>query len=307
MNTHATAYIRTPEARFANLPDFAFEPQYVTLTGFPKMRMAYIDAPPLGVAKGKVALCLHGEPSWSFLYRKMIPVLQASGYRVIAPDLFGFGRSDKPIDPAWFQFSTHRQSLLEFVEQLDLREILLIVQDWGGLLGLTLPMELPVRYKQLLAMNTTLGTGDTGLPQGFKDWRSYMTTQSAFDCGKLFTRSCPHLSPAELAAYNAPFEDPGALAGVLRFPALVPEFVDSQGAHESRLARQFWRSEWQGQSFMAVGALDPVLGPTVMDALRQQIRACPEPMMIAGGGHFVQEWQSDDHPIVQTALASFGR
>jgi pimeloyl-ACP methyl ester carboxylesterase len=305
MNTYTTPYIRTAETRFSNLPDFAFEPQYVALPSFPAMRMAYIDAPAANVSNGKIALCLHGEPSWSFLYRKMIPVLQAAGYRVIAPDLFGFGRSDKPVDPTWFQFLTHRQSLLEFVETLGLREILLIVQDWGGILGLTLPVVAPERYKQLLVLNTTLGTGDSGLTQGFKDWRTYMAAQANFDCAKLFARACPHLTQAELAAYNAPFENPESLAGVLRFPGLVPEFIDSQGAHESRLARQFWSNDWHGKSFMAIGALDPVLGPAVMNELRQRIRGCPQAMVVANGGHFLQEWQSLDHPIIQTALASF--
>jgi pimeloyl-ACP methyl ester carboxylesterase len=156
-----------------------------------------------------------------------------------------------------------------------------------------------------LVLNTTLGTGDSGLTQGFKDWRTYMAAQANFDCAKLFARACPHLTQAELAAYNAPFENPESLAGVLRFPGLVPEFIDSQGAHESRLARQFWSNDWHGKSFMAIGALDPVLGPAVMNELRQRIRGCPQAMVVANGGHFLQEWQSLDHPIIQTALASF--
>jgi pimeloyl-ACP methyl ester carboxylesterase len=306
MPNYATECLRTHESRFANLPGFAFSPSYTeALPSFPEMRMAYIDAAPIGIANGKTALCLHGEPSWSFLYRKMIPPLQAAGYRVLAPDLFGFGRSDKPSKESWFTFDTHRTSLIEFVEHLDLSSVLLLVQDWGGLLGLTLPVHAPQRYEELLVMNTTLGTGDIQLSQGFKDWRAYMAAQSSFDCSKLFLRSCPHLTVQEIKAYNAPFENPASLAGVRRFPQLVPEFIDSPGAGISRAAREFWRHEWKGKSFMAVGAKDPVLGPVVMEGLRQQILGCPEPMLIAEGGHFLQEWQSAEQPIIQTALASW--
>ncbi len=298
--------VRTDESAFANIPDFLYKAIFIdTLPSFPALRMSYIDEPATSPPNGKVALCLHGEPSWSFLYRRMIPKLQAAGYRVIAPDLFGFGRSDKPIDEAWFQFDTHRASLLEFIEYLDLRNILLIVQDWGGLLGLTLPHHAPERYAQLLVMNTTLGTGDMQLSQGFKDWRAFMASQQNFDCSKLFSRSCPHLTIQETQAYSAPFPNLESLAGVRRFPQLVPEFIDSAGAATSRQARKFWQTQWQGQSFMAIGMKDPVLGPAVMQTLRKAISGCPEPMMIENGGHFLQEWQSEHNPIVENAVASW--
>jgi pimeloyl-ACP methyl ester carboxylesterase len=301
-----TQVIRTTESRFSGLPDFPYNPKYInTLPSFGSLRMAYIDEPPTTTSNGKVALCLHGEPSWSFLYRKMIPKLQAAGYRVIAPDLFGFGRSDKPTDEAWFTFETHRASLLEFIELHNLQSILLVVQDWGGLLGLTLPHLAPSRYSQLLVMNTTLGTGDVPLSQGFKDWRAFMATQSNFDCAKLFSRACPHLSAEEAQAYGAPFVNIASLAGVRKFPQLVPEFADSEGASISCDARQFWQTQWQGQSFMAIGMKDPVLGTTVMQSLRKNIRGCPEPMMIENGGHFLQEWQSEHNPIVENAVASW--
>jgi pimeloyl-ACP methyl ester carboxylesterase len=302
----AQQMIRTDESAFANLPNFPYSASYIEkLPSFPGLRMAYIDVPATSNPNGKVALCLHGEPSWSFLYRKMIPKLQAAGYRVIAPDLFGFGRSDKPIDEAWFQFDTHRASLLEFIEQLDLKNILMIVQDWGGLLGLTLPHQFPERFAQLLVMNTTLGTGDAPLSQGFTDWRAFMASQQNFDCAKLFSRACPHLTTEEAQAYSSPFPNVESLAGVRRFPQLVPEFIDSAGAAISRQARQFWQTKWRGQSFMAIGMKDPVLGQPVMHALRKIIRGCPEPMMIENGGHFLQEWQSEHNPIVENAIASW--
>jgi pimeloyl-ACP methyl ester carboxylesterase len=298
--------VRTDESCFSNLLNFPYPASFIDdLPSFPGMRMAYIDAPATSTPNGKVALCLHGEPSWSYLYRKMIPKLQAAGYRVVAPDLFGFGRSDKPIDETWYQFETHRASLLEFIEHLDLNKILLVVQDWGGLLGLTLPHEASERYGQLLVMNTTLATGDVPLSQGFKDWRAFMASQQNFDCAKLFSRACPHLSKSETQAYSAPFSTVESLAGVRRFPALVPEYLDSPGASISRDARQFWRTQWRGQSFMAIGMADPVLGTSVMQALRTIIRDCPEPMMIENGGHFLQEWQSEHNPIVENAIESW--
>jgi pimeloyl-ACP methyl ester carboxylesterase len=298
--------VRTDESCFSNLPSFSYVPSFIdNLPSFLGMRMAYIDAPAIGTPNGKIALCLHGEPSWSYLYRKMIPKLQAAGYRVVAPDLFGFGRSDKPVDDNWYQFETHRASLLEFIEYLGLNKILLAVQDWGGLLGLTLPHEASERYDQLLVMNTTLATGDVPLSQGFKDWRTFMASQQNFDCAKLFARACPHLSAAETQAYSAPYITVESLAGVRRFPALVPEHIDSPGASTSRDARQFWQAQWRGQSFMAIGMADPVLGTSVMHALRKIIRDCPEPMMIESGGHFLQEWQSEHNPIVETAIRSW--
>jgi pimeloyl-ACP methyl ester carboxylesterase len=296
---------RISESAFVGIPDFPYRPQFTVLPSFGGLCMAYIDEAPTSASNGKVALCLHGEPSWSFIYRKMIPHLQAAGYRVVAPDLFGFGRSDKPTNEAWYQFETHHTSLLEFVIKLDLAQVLLVVQDWGGLLGLTLPHHFPERFVQLLVMNTMLGTGDQPLSQGFNDWRNYMASQSDFDCGKLFARSCPHLMDTETRAYSAPFNGIDSLAGVRRFPQLVPEFADSLGAEISRDARNFWKTQWMGQSFMAIGMKDPVLGPPVMQALRKNIRGCPEPMEIESGGHFLQEWQSAHNPIVQNAIASW--
>jgi pimeloyl-ACP methyl ester carboxylesterase len=247
-----------------------------------------------------VLLALHGEPTWSYLYRKMIPPFLAAGYRVVAPDFIGFGRSDKVVDDAWYTFDTHRTFLLDFVERMDLTRITLAVQDWGGLLGLTLPMEAPARYEKLLIMNTALGTGDRPLTEGFKSWRAYVANTPNLDCGKLLARACPHLSAAEAGAYEAPFPDSRHKAGVRRFPSLVPDSPDAPGAALSRSAREWWQNAWQGDSFMAIGAKDPVLGPPVMHGLRKLIRNCPEPYVHAEGGHFLQEWGDD---VARAALA----
>ncbi|MGE0660490.1 MAG: haloalkane dehalogenase [Reyranellaceae bacterium] len=301
-----TQALRTPDDRFAGLPGYDFAPQYVetlAVSGpLAGLRMHYVDEGPRSAER--IALCLHGQPTWSYLYRRMIPVFAASGYRVIAPDLFGFGRSDKPTDEAVYTFDFHRDALRLFIERLNLRNVMLVCQDWGGLLGLTLPMEMPDRFERLLVMNTMLGTGDEPLGKGFLDWRAFSNSQPDMAVGKLLKRACPHLSDAEAAAYDAPFPDIAYKAGVRRFPNLVPDAPDAPGAAISRRARIWWQEQWRGRTFMAVGAKDPVLGPPVMEHLRTLIANCPEPMIVPEGGHFVQEWGED---IARQAVAAFDR
>lgn len=278
--------LRTPDDRFATLPGFPFAPHYTEVASHPGLRVHYLDE-----GRGDtVFLCLHGQPTWSYLYRRMIPAITAGGHRAVAPDFFGFGRSDKPEDESFYTFSMHRQMLLEFIERLDLRNIVLVGQDWGGLLGLTLPPAMPARFTGLLLMNTALGTGDAPLPQGFLDWRAWSNAHPDMAVGKLLARACRHLTPAEAAAYDAPFPDGRYKAGVRRFPNLVPDRPDADGAEVSRQAREWWRAQWSGRSFMVIGMKDPVLGPPVMHALRTQIRNCPPPLELAEAGHFTQEW-----------------
>jgi pimeloyl-ACP methyl ester carboxylesterase len=295
------AALRTPDARFDSLPGYAFAPHYLDdLAGFDGLRLHYLDENPQ--ARGPVFLCLHGEPTWSYLYRRMIPVFAGTGARVVAPDLFGFGRSDKPVDDATYTFGFHRRMLLGFIERLDLRDITLVVQDWGGLLGLTLPMAAPARFSRLIVMNTTLAVGETPGP-GFDAWRAYAAANPDLPVGALMQRSTPHLTPAEVAAYDAPFPDARFKGGARRFPQLVMVSPEMEGADVSRQAARWWSEQWNGQSFMAVGMKDPVLGPDVMARLRGTIRGCPAPMEIADGGHFVQEWGEE---IARAALAAFG-
>jgi tRNA(adenine34) deaminase len=280
--------VRTPDERFAGLPDYPWAPKYLgDLPALGGLRMHYLDEGPLDAPL--TWLCLHGNPSWSYLYRKMIPVFLEAGDRVVAPDMPGFGRSDKPKKDAAHTFTWHRQVLLEFVERMDLRDVVLVVQDWGGLLGLTLPMASPRRYRGLLVMNTTLGTGDKALSPGFLAWREMCAKNPEFDVARLFARGNPHMSAEECAAYNAPFPDRGHRAALRAFPAMVPDSPGADGAAVSREAREFLRTQWSGRSFMAIGMQDPVLGPAVMEDLRQTIRGCPEPMQVEQGGHFVQE------------------
>jgi len=295
--------LRTPDARFAGLPDYPWEPNYVSdLPSLNGLRLHYLD---LGPSDAPITwLCLHGNPAWSYLYRKMIPVFTASGARVVAPDLIGFGKSDKPKKEGAHSFTWHRQVLLELVERLDLHNVVLVVQDWGGLLGLTLPMAAPGRYRGLLVMNTTLATGDAPLSPGFLAWRDMCAKNPEFDVARLFARGNPQMSAEACAAYNAPFPDRGHRAALRAFPAMVPEQPDDDGSDVSRRAREFWRRDWQGQTFMAIGQQDPVLGEPVMRALQRDIQNCAEPMLLPEAGHFVQE---HGERIAHEAIAFFRR
>ncbi|MGQ3115295.1 MAG: tRNA adenosine(34) deaminase TadA [Hydrogenophaga sp.] len=293
--------LRTPDERFQNLPGYPWAPRYVSdLPALGGLRLHYLDEGPKDAPT--TWLCLHGNPAWSYLYRHMIPVFLASGARVVAPDLIGFGRSDKPKKDGAHSFTWHRQVLLEFVERLDLHNVVLVVQDWGGLLGLTLPMAAPQRYRGLLVMNTTLATGEAPLSPGFVAWRNMCAQNPEFDVARLFARGNPQMSPAECAAYNAPFPDRGHRAALRAFPPMVPEHADDEGAAISRQARNFWSHEWRGQSLMAIGQQDPVLGDAVMQALHAQIRHCPEPLRLPQAGHFVQE---HGQSIAEAAVGHF--
>ena len=292
--------LRTPDDRFAGLPGFAWAPSYADdLPGLGGLRLAWVDTGPADAPV--TALCLHGNPAWSYLYRHMIPVFTAAGLRVVAPDLLGFGRSDKPVAASAHTWDLHRRALLALIERLDLRNVMLVCQDWGGIFGLTLPMAAPQRFTRLLVMNTTLGIG--AVSEGFRQWRSYSNSQPDLAVGRLFQRGKPDLSAAEAAAYDAPFPDARHKAALRAFPNLVPDGADAPGAALSREAAAFWRERWQGESFMAVGAADPVLGEPVMAALRDTIRGCPAPMVLPEAGHFVQEWGA---PIARAALGHFG-
>ena len=293
--------LRTPDQRFAGLPGWPYTPHYLqALPGDDAaLRLHYGDEGPRGAPV--TALCLHGNPTWGYLYRHMIPVFAAAGLRVVVPDLIGFGRSDKPLDPAWHRFDKHRQSLLNLIETLDLRNGMLVCQDWGGIFGLTLPMALPQRFSRLLVMNTTLATGT--VTDGFRQWRSYSNSQPDLAVGKLLRRGKPDMTAAEAAAYDAPFPDATFKAGLSAFPDLVPDGHDAPGAAISRQAQAFWQQQWAGSSVMAIGTQDPVLGLDAMLALHADIRGCPAPLLVAEGGHFLPEWGG---PIATAALAAFG-
>lgn len=302
--------LRTADDRFQNLPSWPYAPKYVEgLTGYEGLRMHYVDEGPKD-AKATF-LCIHGEPSWAYLFRKMIPVFVKAGHRAVAVDMFGFGRSDKPVDDETYTYHFHRNALLAFVEKLDLKNIGLVVQDWGGLLGLTLPMAAPARYTRLIVMNTGLPGGEEA-PEGFAAWRAFNRSQPDLDVAGLMKRATPILTDAEAAAYAAPYPDKSYKGGVRRFPELVMlkekgasdlTPLSKEGVATSLRARKFWSEEWAGESFMAIGMQDPVLGPPAMYGLKKFIRNCPAPMEVADAGHFVQEWGA---PVAEAALKKFG-
>ncbi|MEZ5895676.1 MAG: haloalkane dehalogenase [Parvularculaceae bacterium] len=300
---------RTPDARFENLPGWPYAPHYIDdLPGYEGLRMHYVDEGPKDAET--TFLCIHGEPTWAYLFRKMIPVFTSAGHRAVAVDMFGFGRSDKPVDDETYTYHFHRDALLAFVERMDLKNICLVCQDWGGVLGLTLPMAAPARYTRLLVMNTGLPGGEEA-GEGFTMWRAFNRSQPDLDIAALMQRGTPVLSDAEAAAYAAPYPDQSYKGGVRRFPELVMlkeqgnelTPLSREGLETSLAARKFWSRDWNGETFMAIGMKDPVLGPPAMKFLRTIIRNCPEPMEVADAGHFVQEW---GEPIAKAALEKFG-
>lgn len=293
--------LRTPDDRFARLPDFPFPPHYVEdLPGYEGLRAHYLDLGPTDA--DRTFLCLHGEPTWSYLYRKMIPPMLESGARVVAPDLFGFGRSDKPVDDSAYTFRFHREFLLRFVEHLSLRHLTLVVQDWGGTLGLTLPVDLGFRaiLDRLIVMNTVLPVGEPLGPH-FYEWRSVVRGTPDLPVGQWIRDTAPHLTDGESAAYDAPFPDVRFQAGARTFPDLAMVAPDMDGVANARMALSFWSKEWTGRSFMAIGGNDP--DAEAMHVLRGQIRGCPEPLVLPEAGHFVQEWGGR---VTRAALRSFG-
>ena len=294
-------FLRTPESCFQKLPGYNFNANYVEdLSGYEGLRVHFLDEGPKN--NTQTFLCLHGQPSWSYLYRKMIPIFTAAGHRSIAPDFLGFGRSDKPRSEETYTFNFHRNLIIGIIKKLDLQNIILVCQDWGGIIGLTIPMEMSDLFNGLIVMNTTFGTGDLPLGKGFLDWRKFNNENPDMKIGNLFKRSCPNLSVAECKAYDAPFPDIAYKSGVRKFPNLVPGQLNAEGAHLSRKAKEWFSNAWNGKTFMAVGMKDPVLGPKIMANLRRHIKGCPEPLEIQNAGHFVQE---EGQIIAQKALECF--
>ncbi|WP_068111959.1 haloalkane dehalogenase [Tropicimonas marinistellae] len=293
--------LRTPDARFENLPDYDFAPHYIDdLPGYEGLRGHYLDEGPRDA--GEVFLCLHGEPTWSYLYRKMVPIFAGAGVRVIAPDWLGFGRSDKPADDATYHFEFHRNYMLALIERLDLHNVTLVCQDWGGLLGLTLPMDMPARFKRLLIMNTALMAGPANNP-AFDEWKATITADPDVPLAAIMQKYAPELTAAEAEAYAAPFPDQRYKAGVRRFPQMVATTMDAPGVAISQKAGKFWSEAWEGESFMAIGMQDEMLGPNVMRYMQTVIRGCPDPMEVPQAGHFVQEHGVE---VAERALDAFG-
>lgn len=292
--------LRTPEARFAHLPDYPFVPHYATVGE--NLRMHYVDE---GGATAPPVLLLHGEPTWSFLYRKMIPVLTAAGLRAIAPDLVGFGKSDKPTDPALFTYQQHVHWLAEFVESLDLREITLVCQDWGGLLGLRVLTARPNRFARVVVANTGLPTGDRPAPEAFRQWQQFSQTVPELPVGKIVSGGCAQrLSPDVIAAYDAPFPDETYKTAARRFPALVPTTPDDPAAEPNRQAWQVLQT-WNKPFLTAFSDGDPITagGERVFQKLVPGAAGQPH-VTIAGAGHFLQEDRGEEFARIVTKFCS---
>jgi haloalkane dehalogenase len=283
--------LRTPDDRFTNLPGYPFQPHYADVAngdGSGKLRMHYVDEGPRDAAP---VLLLHGEPSWSFLYRKMIPPLVAAGHRCVAPDLVGFGKSDKPVERSDYTYARHVEWLRELLfDHLDLRCITLFCQDWGGLLGLRLLAEHESRFDRVVAANTFLPTGDTPLGPGFDAWRDFSQKIPVLATGRILQGATVTELPDDVvAAYDAPFPDETYKAGARQFPTLVPATPDNPATEANRAA---WKvlSKWPKPFLTAFSDSDPV---TVGGDRRFQemIAGCAgQPhTTIKGGGHFLQE------------------
>ena len=277
--------LRTPEERFAGLPAFGYEPRYADAGG---LRLAYVEAGPPG---GEPVLLLHGEPSWSFLYRKVIPVLAGAGLRVIAADLIGFGRSDKPAEVAGHSYARHVEWVRAFAfDALGLRGVTLVGQDWGGLIGLRLVAEHPDRFARVVAANTGLPTGDQPMPDVWLRFREVVRTAPALSVSRLVQSGCQTTLPAEvLAAYEAPFPGPSYAAAVRAMPDLVPAAPDNPASEANRAA---WGqlAAWDKPFLVAFSDRDPITG-AMAPALKRTVPGAAglRHPVLAGAGHFLQE------------------
>ena len=281
---------RTPDDRFNNLPDYTFKPNYMTLKS--GLRLHYVDE---GPATGPVVLMMHGEPSWSFLYRHMIHPVSAAGLRAIAPDLIGFGRSDKPQDVTDYSYTAHVEWMLDWFDQMDLKNVILFCQDWGGLIGLRLVAARPDRFAAVIAGNTFLPTGEHDPGEAFKKWRDFSQTVPEFPTGKILQGATVRkLTDDEVAAYDAPYPDESYKTGARIFPALVPTSPDMDGAADNRNAWANGLSKWTKPFVTCFSDQDPVTkgGDRLFQASVPGAAGQPH-LTIKDGGHFLQEDQPE--------------
>lgn len=289
--------LRTPDERFVNLPGYAFAPHYVEVQG---LRIHYVDE---GPREAEPVLLLHGEPSWSYLYRKMIPGIVDAGFRAVAPDLVGFGRSDKPVQRSDYTYQRHVDWMLGLIEALDLKNITLFCQDWGGLIGLRLAAEHEGRFARIIAANTFLPTGDTPPGEAFLAWQRYSQEAPTFHAGGIVKGGCVNKPPQEVIdAYNAPFPDDRYLAGARQFPLLVPISPDDPASEANRRA---WAvlQRWQKPFLTAFGDSDAITrgADRFLQAAIPGAKGQPHTTMV-GAGHFLQE---DKGPELALVVVNF--
>ena len=279
---------RTPDSRFANLPDFPFAPHYreVKDADGTALRIHYLDEGPASAAP---VLLMHGEPSWSFLYRKVIAQLTAKGHRAIAPDLVGFGRSDKPTEGASYTYERHVRWMSDWMTSLDLKNITLFCQDWGGLIGLRLVAAFPERFARVVVANTGLPVG-VGFSPAFEQWLNFSQTVPELPVGQIVNMgTVRELSPAEIDAYNAPYPEESYKAGAREFPKLVPITPEHASVAENK---QAWATleKFDKPFLTAFSDSDPITkGGDAMFQDRVPGAKGRHHVTIAGGGHFLQE------------------
>jgi haloalkane dehalogenase len=283
--------LRTPDDRFDGLPDFPFEPHYVALAD--GVRVHYLDE---GSAAAAPVLLLHGEPSWSFLYRKMIPVLVAAGHRCVVPDLVGFGRSDKPGAPDDYSYQRHVDWMRELLfDRLALRDVTFFGQDWGGLIGLRLVADAPERFARVVAANTGLPTGDRPPNEAFLKWQTFARTSPKFDVGRIIANGCA-TNPGDdvIAAYDAPFPDDSYKAGARQFPTLGPTTVDDPAHVANTRAWEVLR-RFDKPFLCAFSDRDPITKGGERQFVGQVAGSAGQPhTTIAGAGHFLQEDKGEE-------------
>jgi haloalkane dehalogenase len=282
--------LRTPDERFANLPDYPFAPNYLQ---FGEARMHYVDE---GNRDAKeTVLMLHGEPTWSFLYRKMIPIVATAGHRVIAPDLIGFGKSDKFTEAKKYSYAMHVESITEFIKTLDLQNVTLVCQDWGGLIGLRVAAENEARFSRITAANTFLPTGDEKVPKAFKIWLAMSQATPFFPVGKFVKMGCQTKISQEIVdAYDAPFPDKTYKTAARVFPTLVPISPDNPASVANRAA---WKvlEKWNKPFLTAFSDGDPITrgADQILQAKIPGAKGQPH-TTIKGGGHFLQEDKGEE-------------
>ena len=290
--------LRTPDSRFENLPDYPFEPHYATVGE--ELRLHYVD---YGPRDGQVVIMMHGEPSWSFLYRHMIANVAAAGYRVIAPDLIGFGKSDKPTETSDYTYTRHVDWMSDWFAQMDITNAVLFCQDWGGLLGLRLVAKYPDRFAGVIAANTFLPTGDRDPGDAFTKWREFSKTVPEFPVGGIIRgATVKDLGEGVEAAYNAPYPDESYKAGARIFPSLVPTSPDMDGATDNVEA---WKvlSAFNKPFLTNFSDQDPITkgGDKAFQKLIPGCKGQPH-QLIKGGGHFLQE---DVHAELSENIIAF--
>ena len=291
--------LRTPDERFRDLSDYEFEAHYVDID---EMRMHYVDE---GPADAPPVLLMHGEPSWSYLYRHMIPPIASAGLRAIAPDLIGFGKSDKPAAQSDYNYEMHVAWMLQFLEKLNLKNITLVCQDWGSLIGLRLAAENEERFDRIVLANGGLPTGDQVMPKVFRIWRAFARFSPWFPIGRIVqSGTVSTLPPDVIAAYDAPFPNSTYKAGARAFPKLVPTTPDDPAASANRAAWEVF-SKWQKPFLTAFSNRDPITRGADQAFLELVPGAKDQPhTTIRNAGHFLQE---DKGPELAKVVIDFVR